>query len=146
MSGVKLTVISLQISSLFLNKVSCGCTSRVGQCLGLLGAGTGLGSCAAPPFRASQVEFDLGCPRATPCCSEFGYCRNREDWEFGFFRDCNGESNGKSLDIDTIIRELEAPDFVGRPAGLIGPRIKLRNVQRSQRDTEEETNKNSVDP
>ena len=48
------------------------------------------------------------------------------DWEFGFFRDCNGESNGKSLDIDTIIRELEAPDFVGRPAGLIGPRIKLR--------------------
>ena len=35
-------------------QVEGGCTTRVGQCLGLLGAGAGLGSCAAPPFRATR--------------------------------------------------------------------------------------------
>ena len=34
--------------------VEAGCTSRVGRCLGLLGAGTGFQSCAAPPFRATR--------------------------------------------------------------------------------------------
>ena len=89
-------------------QVEGGCTTRVGQCLGLLGAGTGLGSCAAPPFRATRssiqqiqldhllhplshpplpcrlkwhttcrVQWRLGCPAPTPCCSEFGYCRSR---------------------------------------------------------------------
>ena len=42
---------------------------------GLLGAGTGQGSCAAAPFRASQVQWLHGCPAFAPCCSEFGYCR-----------------------------------------------------------------------
>ena len=34
--------------------VEGGCTSRVGRCLGLLGAGTGFQSCAAPPYRATR--------------------------------------------------------------------------------------------
>ena len=42
---------------------------------GLLGAGHGEGSCAAPPFRAYAVKWSYGCPGFAPCCSEFGYCR-----------------------------------------------------------------------
>ena len=42
---------------------------------GLLGAGEGEGSCAAPPFRAYAVKWTYGCPAFAPCCSEFGYCR-----------------------------------------------------------------------
>ena len=38
-------------------QVEGGCTTRVGQCLGLLGAGAGLGSCAAPPFRATRSSI-----------------------------------------------------------------------------------------
>ena len=130
-----------------------GCTSNTGLCTGLLGAGTGLGSCAAPPFRSSRVEFSRGCPADRPCCSEFGYCRLRQgerllllrysdtctgwifhtinntftiDWEFGHFRDCNGVSNGASLAPQTLAREARAGTFRGNPAGLLGPRMKLR--------------------
>jgi len=115
----------------FIHQVLTGCTSNVGECLGLLGAGTGLGSCAAPPFRSSQVEYKLGCPLEKPCCSEYGYCRTRKDWQFGFFRDCNGVSNGKELEEATVareMRELLSGNVVGfgRPAGLMGPKIKLR--------------------
>ena len=62
---------------------------------GLLGAGTGGGSCAAAPFRCSRrffilgncfltveqkfrstsLQWPLGCPESAPCCSEFGYCQ-----------------------------------------------------------------------
>ena len=59
---------------------------------GLLGYGTGEGSCAAYPFRchasyfnwtrrpfnfsrAHTVKWKYGCPPSAPCCSEFGYCR-----------------------------------------------------------------------
>ena len=42
---------------------------------GLLGAGEGEGSCAAPPFRAHYVKWTQGCPGFAPCCSEYGYCR-----------------------------------------------------------------------
>ena len=42
---------------------------------GLLGAGTGEGSCAAAPFRAYEVKWPYGCPSFAPCCSEYGYCR-----------------------------------------------------------------------
>ena len=42
---------------------------------GLLGAGEGEGSCAAPPFRAHYVKWTHGCPGFAPCCSEYGYCR-----------------------------------------------------------------------
>ena len=46
--------------------VEGGCTSRVGRCLGLLGAGTGFQSCAAPPYRATRwltlfEGFDFKC-------------------------------------------------------------------------------------
>ena len=44
---------------------------------GLLGAGEGLGSCAAYPFRAHSVHWVGGCPPHAPCCSEFGFCRPR---------------------------------------------------------------------
>ena len=40
---------------------------------GLLGSGTGEGSCAAAPFRAEWVKWSYGCPQFAPCCSEFGY-------------------------------------------------------------------------
>ena len=42
---------------------------------GLLGAGEGEGSCAAPPFRARYVKWAGGCPGFAPCCTEYGYCR-----------------------------------------------------------------------
>ena len=44
---------------------------------GYLGAGEGMGSCAASPFRAAAVYWAQGCPPHAPCCSEFGYCRPR---------------------------------------------------------------------
>ena len=44
---------------------------------GYLGAGEGMGSCAAYPFRAAAVYWSHGCPPHAPCCSEFGYCRPR---------------------------------------------------------------------
>ena len=47
-----------------------------GSCY-LLGAGEGMGSCAAYPFRAVHVYWSKGCPHHAPCCSEFGYCRPR---------------------------------------------------------------------
>ena len=43
----------------------------------LLGAGEGMGSCAAYPFRAYEVYWSKGCPPHAPCCSEYGYCRPR---------------------------------------------------------------------
>ena len=42
---------------------------------GLLGAGEGEGSCAAPPFRAYTVKWTHGCPGFAPCCTEYGFCR-----------------------------------------------------------------------
>ena len=50
------------------------------------------------------------------------------DWEFGFFRDCNGISNGRSLSEATLRQEKEAGLSIssGRPAGLMGPKLKLR--------------------
>merc|ERR1711962_1577218 len=75
---------------------------------GLLGAGTGDGSCAAAPFRSTVVSWAGGCPAHASCCSEFGYCRGREEWEAGYFRDCNGESNGRPLESAAIAAERAA--------------------------------------
>merc|ERR1719458_1220363 len=58
---------------------------------GLLGAGTGEGSCAA-----------------APCCSEYGYCQPEASWHAGAFRDCNGVSNGRPLAPEAIAAENEA--------------------------------------
>merc|ERR1711962_398058 len=75
---------------------------------GLLGAGTGPGSCAAAPFRATSVDWTLGCPSHAPCCSEYGYCQIESNWRAGVFRDCNGVSNGMSLPEDAIAAETAA--------------------------------------
>merc|ERR1719385_134527 len=58
---------------------------------GLLGAGTGGGSCAA-----------------APCCSEFGYCQIEANWHAGLFHDCNGVSNGRPLEAAAIAAENQA--------------------------------------
>ena len=46
---------------------------------GLLGAGTGEGSCSAPPFRAAaeEIKWSEGCPEWASCCTEYGYCQPR---------------------------------------------------------------------
>jgi len=76
---------------------------------GLLGAGFGHGSCAAFPFRSNEIDLDhvAGCPRWSECCTEFGYCHGRESWEKGYFRDCNGESNGTPLPGSVIRIEAQ---------------------------------------
>jgi len=120
------SLVNLVYLVVLLKRVLGGCTSKTGLCSGLLGGGTGLGSCAAPPFRSSQVQYSLGCPPHRPCSSEFGYCRLREDWDFGHFRDCNGVSNGARLAPETLAREARHRHFTGKPAGIIGPKLKLR--------------------
>merc|ERR1719270_2673698 len=74
---------------------------------GCLGAGTGAGSCPAAPFRALTEEIDhkSGCPGYAECCTEYGYCHPKSSWEAGYFRDCNGESNGQDLPLETIQAE-----------------------------------------
>ena len=42
----------------------------------LLGAGTGVGSCRAFPYRVEEVDWEV-CPTETSCCNEYGYCRTR---------------------------------------------------------------------
>merc|ERR1712243_202799 len=75
---------------------------------GLLGAGTGEGSCAAAPFRSVAVKWAGGCPAYASCCSEYGYCRPEAEWAAGSFRDCNGVSNGTPLPEDALQAEAIA--------------------------------------
>jgi len=75
---------------------------------GLLGAGSGEGSCAAPPFRVTAVKWAGGCPAYASCCTEFGYCRGQDEWLSGNFRDCNGISNGRPLEAGAIAAENAA--------------------------------------
>merc|ERR1719285_1432681 len=84
---------------------------------GLLGAGTGEGSCAAAPFRAVAVKWPLGCPEYSPCCTEYGYCRGADEWAAGGFRDCNGISNGLPLPESVFVAENQAA-ALGDTAGL----------------------------
>jgi len=84
---------------------------------GLLGAGTGAGSCRAAPYRAVVVQWAGGCPAHASCCSEYGYCRTKEEWLAGGFRDCNGESNGSALAQDAVAAE-EAAAAAGDRRGL----------------------------
>ena len=49
------------------------------------------------------------------------------DWDFGHFRDCNGVSNGARLAPETLAREARHRHFTGKPAGIIGPKLKLRS-------------------
>merc|ERR1712013_891648 len=77
---------------------------------GLLGAGSGGGSCAAAPYRTpvSQLQWPGGCPASNSCCSEFGYCYPRESWASGAFRDCNGQSHGRPLEAAAVAAEQAA--------------------------------------
>merc|ERR1712168_877764 len=89
---------------------------------GLLGAGTGEGSCPAAPFRANAalLKWKLGCPAGAECCTEYGYCRSQAEWVAGAFRDCNGVSNGRPLAADAIAAENEAAAYGDTAAaGLI---------------------------
>merc|ERR1712106_1058548 len=74
---------------------------------GCLGAGIGAGSCPAPPFRAPTEEIDHmdGCPAWAECCTEYGYCHPKSAWLAAEFRDCNGESNGTPLPLETLQKE-----------------------------------------
>merc|ERR1712227_755286 len=74
---------------------------------GLLGAGTGHGSCPAFPNRSDDIDHVGGCPKYAECCTEFGYCHPIESWENGYFRDCNGKSNGQPLPGSVIRLEAE---------------------------------------
>merc|ERR1712241_10271 len=74
---------------------------------GLLGAGTGHGNCPAFPYRSSDLDHVGGCPGYAQCCTEFGYCHPLDSWEKGYFRDCNGESNGSPLPGNVIKLEAE---------------------------------------
>merc|ERR1712013_792020 len=89
---------------------------------GLLGAGTGEGSCPAAPFRANAaaIKWTLGCPAGAECCTEYGYCRSQAEWVAGAFRDCNGVNNGRELPADAIAAENEAAAYGDTAAaGLI---------------------------
>merc|ERR1711953_1570218 len=84
---------------------------------GLLGAGQGAGSCAAFPNRTPTTDLDhvAGCPRYAECCSEFGYCHPKDSWVAGYFRDCNGQSNGQALEGGVIRGEaMEAASNQGQ--------------------------------
>jgi len=77
---------------------------------GLLGAGTGEGSCPAAPYRTDEADlkYTESCPGWAECCTEYGYCQPKSAWEEKLFRDCNGESNGLELPDETKAAELEA--------------------------------------
>jgi len=94
---------------------------------GLLGAGSGDGSCLAAPFRNLDVQWLGGCPKYldAECCSEFGYCRPKSEWISGVFRDCNGVSNGNLLAEEALkaeagaaaVGDISASGILVMPAG-----------------------------
>ena len=53
------------------------------------------------------------------------------EWDFGYFRDCNGVGNGIELDQDTIAAEEAAGTVPSLPAGFLGPVIPLRYFRNS---------------
>merc|ERR1719447_2617082 len=83
----------------------------------LLGAGSGQGSCSAPPYRSRVVEYWQGCPEAAPCCNEYGYCRPQEEWLRGVYRDCNQMSNGLALP-DQVFQAEQSAASRGDKTGL----------------------------
>ena len=71
--------------------------SQVDKLIRYLSKGTGHGSCPAFPNRSDDIDHIGGCPKYAECCTEFGYCHPLDSWEKGYFRDCNGKSNGQPL-------------------------------------------------
>merc|ERR1712003_23664 len=55
-----------------------------------------------------SVKWPAGCPPSASCCSEFGYCRPKAEWDAGYFRDCNGVSNGLPLAAEALEAEAAA--------------------------------------
>merc|ERR1719468_168805 len=105
---------------------------------GLLGAGSGDGSCAASPFRTEEADlaWPRGCPAWASCCTEYGYCHPRESWETKMFRDCNGESNGIELPEETLLAEAAAS---GDEEVIVFPDAKEEELEElSQQVVEEE--------
>merc|ERR1712106_1112747 len=41
-------------------------------------------------------------------CSEYGYCRPKTEWDAGYFRYCNGVSNGQPLAEEALQAETAA--------------------------------------
>ena len=102
---------------------------------GLLGAGTGGGSCAAAPFRcirrifilgnffltveqkfrSTSLQWPLGCPESAPCCSEFGYC------QVGWSVDHSGCYNIIHEDdcLSVFIGVADTQKFVHRPISFL---------------------------
>lgn len=71
---------------------------------GLLGAGQGEGSCAAPPFRAPYVKWSGGCPGFAPCCTEYGYCRPLVSEDILILtREVMGPNGGRQTKSETCI-------------------------------------------
>merc|ERR1712226_1640492 len=104
------------------SRIACFAALLASCHAGLLGAGTGEGSCAAAPFRANPSALKyVTCPQYSSCCSEFGYCRPKSEWDLGVFRDCNGVSNGRALEEGAIIAAgLAAGNGLVYGTGLAG--------------------------
>merc|ERR550519_3108692 len=101
------------LSLLAILLLSVGCCHG-----GLLGAGTGDGSCRAAPYRAVVVQWAGGCPAHASCCSEYGYCRTKEEWLAAGDRSglpLLSVSAGAPL-VGTIIGEVA----VGTGGGVVG--------------------------
>merc|ERR1719317_1430349 len=97
---------------------------------GLLGAGTGAGSCASAPYRSDSVYWSGGCPSYAECCTEFGYCHSRADWSRKtYFRDCNGESNGLPLPAEVLRLEM-----IEREAGRLAADDTLLGISGGSRN------------
>ena len=68
------------------------------------------------------------CPVQVSCCTEYGYCRTREDWLAGLFRDCSGLSNGGTL--PQAVLEMENA-LGGRVGAGLGAETALDKVHES---------------
>ena len=100
---------------------------------GLLGYGTGEGSCAAAPFRAKWVKWSYGCPTFAPCCSEYGYCRplvsftpqsSRAELTWLFCR-----RSGSTECSGTATESATAPPSLQRPSRLRQRRVTMREFR-----------------
>ena len=81
--------------------------------LQLLGAGSGRGSCAAPPFRSTEVHWRFGCPPFASCCTELGYCRSQVRIYFQVFgSDRSSRSGNLCLSVPSAESCLKLTIFV----------------------------------
>ena len=86
--------------------------------LQLLGAGRGRGSCAAPPFRSTEVHWRFGCPPFASCCTELGYCRSQV--RIYFQEIFINSSHNSNLTLGNLVPVLDLDS--GLSIGVWGPR------------------------